>query len=93
MLAEVVLAPPIPSSPSNGSTASDLDADFRVKAGDRSGVTAEIEYTLQVSNNSSFTSIAATFIQGENWPETTFDRNYVFLHGRTYYWRVRARHG
>jgi len=92
VLAEVILAPPIPSAPSNGSNLSDLTPTFKVKGGNRSGVTSEIEYTLQVSNNSSFTSIAATFIQGENWPETTFDRNYVFLYGRTYYWRVRARH-
>jgi hypothetical protein len=92
VLAEVVLAPPIPSSPSNGSAVSDLTPTFRVKGGNRSGVTSEIEYTLQVSNNVSFTSITATFIQGENWPETTFDKNYSFLYGRTYYWRVRARH-
>src|SRR5688572_7062191 len=92
VLAEVVLSPPIPSSPSNGSTSSDLTPTFRVKAGNRSGVTADIEYTLQVSNNSSFTSIAATFVQGDNWPETTIDRNYTFLYSKTYYWRVRARH-
>jgi hypothetical protein len=92
VLAEVILAPPIPSSPSNGSTVDDLTPTFKVKGGNRSGVTSEIEYTLQVSNNSSFTSMAATFIQGETWPETTFDKNYSFLYGRTYYWRVRARH-
>lgn len=92
VLAEVVLAPPIPSSPSNGSAASDLTPTFKVRGGNRSGVTSDIEYTLQVSNNSSFSSIAATFVQGETWPETTFDRNYAFLYARTYYWRVRARH-
>src|SRR5687768_5107928 len=52
VLAEVVLSPPSPSSPSNGSTISDLTPTFKVKAGNRSGVTADIEYTLQVSNNS-----------------------------------------
>ncbi len=92
VLAEVTLAPPAPSSPSNGSTASDLTPTFKVRAGNRSGVTAPIEYILQVSNNSSFSSIAATFTQAETWPETTFDRNYSFLHSRTYYWRVRAWH-
>ena len=92
VLAEVILAPPIPSVPSNGSAVSDLTPVFKVKGGNRSGVTASIEYTLQVSNNSSFTSIAAIFVQGETWPETTFDREYSFLHDRTYYWRVRARH-
>jgi hypothetical protein len=90
--AQVVMSPPIPSSPSNGSTLSDLTPTFRVKAGNRSGVTSDIEYTLQVSNNSSFTSIVATFVQDETWPETTIDRNYSFLHSKTYYWRVRARH-
>ena len=90
--AEVVLSPPIPSAPSNGSTVSDLTPVFKVKGGNRSGVTAPIEYTLQVSNNSSFTSIAAMFVETETWPETTIDRNYSFLYDRTYYWRVRARH-
>jgi hypothetical protein len=92
VLAEVVLAPPTPSSPSNGSTVSDLTPEFRVKAGNRSGVTAGIDYILQVSNNSSFTSIAATFTVGETWPETRIGGSYSFLHSRTYYWRVRAWH-
>ncbi|RPI50310.1 MAG: hypothetical protein EHM55_21705 [Acidobacteria bacterium] len=92
VLAEVILAPPVPSSPSNGSTVSDLTPAFRVKAGNRSGVTADIDYVLQVSNNSAFTSIAATFTQKETWPETTMAGGYSFLHSKTYYWRVRAWH-
>jgi hypothetical protein len=92
VLADVVLSPPKPSFPSNGSAVSDLTPVFKVQGGNRSGVTADLEYTLQVANNSSFSSIAATFVQAENRPETTFDRNYSFLHSRTYYWRVRARH-
>ena len=92
VLAEVIIAPPTLSSPSNGSTVSDLSPTFRVRAGNRSGVTSDIEYMMQVANNASFTSIAATFVQNETWPETTFDRHYTFLHGRTYYWRARARH-
>lgn len=92
VLAEVVLAPPIPASPANGSTISDLTPKFKIKAGNRSGVTADIEYILQVSNNSSFSSIAAIFTKKETWPETRIDENYSFLYQRTYYWRVRAWH-
>jgi hypothetical protein len=92
VLAEVVLAPPIPSSPANGVTISDLTPDFKVKSGNRSGVTSELDYTVQVSSNSAFTSIAAIFTEGETWPETTIMRNYSFLYNSTYYWRVRARH-
>ena len=92
VLADVVVGPPVPSSPSNGSTNSDLSPVFKVQGGNRSGVVSDLELTLQVSNNSSFTSIAAIFVQIETPPETTFDRNYMFLYGRTYYWRVRARH-
>ena len=92
VLAEVTLSAPTPSSPSSGSTISDLTPTFKVKSGNRSGVTAPIELILQVSNNSAFTSIAATFTQAETWPETTFDPNYSFLHSRTYYWRVRTWH-
>src|SRR5687767_7814646 len=61
VLAEVILAPPIPVSPANGATISDITPEFKIKANNRSGVTAEIEYIVQVSNNSSFTSIAAMF--------------------------------
>jgi hypothetical protein len=92
VMADVVLSPPVPSSPATGTTLSDLSPTFRVKAGNRSGVTAPIDYILQVANNSSFTSIAATFTVHETWPETTIDNNYSFLHQRTYYWRVRAWH-
>lgn len=92
VLAEVVLAPPIPSSPSNGGTVSDNTPAFKIKAGNRSGVTADIEYIVQVSNNSSFSSIAAIFTQKETWPETRINNGYEFLYSRTYYWRVRAWH-
>jgi hypothetical protein len=92
VLAEVILAPPTPLSPSNGSTLSDLTPEFRVRAGNRSGVTSSLDYILQVSNNSTFTSIAATFTQEETWPETQIGGGYSFLHSRTYYWRVRAWH-
>ena len=63
-----------------------------MKAGERSGVTAEIEYIVQVANNSSFSSIAAIFTTKESWPETRIDNGYSFLHDKTYYWRVRAWH-
>lgn len=92
VLAEVILAPPTPVSPINGNVIGDLTPEFRVRAGSRSGVTAPLEYTIQVSNNSSFTSIAATFVQLETLPETRVDNGYAFLEDRLYYWRVRARH-
>ena len=66
VLAEVVLASPIPSTPKNGATISDITPDFRVKAGARSGVTADLEYIVQISNNSSFSSIAAIFTTKED---------------------------
>jgi hypothetical protein len=92
VLAQVILAPPTPTSPSNGSTISGLVPEFRMRAGDRSGVTSEIEYILQVGNDSTFTSMAAIFTQRESWPETTIAPNYSFLYSRTYYWRIRAWH-
>jgi hypothetical protein len=92
VLAEVVMAPPIPSMPNNGAVLNDITPEFRVKAGERSGITAEIEYIVQVANNSSFSSIAAIFTTKESWPETRIDNGYAFLHDKTYYWRVRAWH-
>jgi hypothetical protein len=91
-MAEVILAPPIPASPVNGTTIDDLTPEFKIKAANRSGVTADIEYIVQVSNNSSFSSIAAIFTRKETWPETRLAENYSFLYDRTYYWRVRAWH-
>jgi len=92
VVADVVLGIPTPLSPISNTTVSDLTPEFKVKAGDRSGVKATLEYMLQVSNNSAFSSIAATFIQAETLPETRIDQGYSFLHSRTYYWRVRAMH-
>ena len=92
VLQQVVLGEPTPSAPSNGTTIDGLIPEFRVKAGDRSGVTADLEYVLVVSNDSTFTSIAATFTQKETWPETRNEPNYSFLYSKTYYWRVRASH-
>jgi hypothetical protein len=90
--ATVVLAPPTLTLPSNGSTIGGLVPEFKIKAGDRSGVVGELEYTLQVANNSSFTSIAAIFVQKESWPETLLAPSYSFLYSKTYYLRVRVRH-
>ena len=92
VVADVVLGVPAPLSPISNITVSDLTPEFKVRAGDRSAVKATLEYMLQVSNNSAFTSIAATFIQAETLPETRIDQGYSFLHSRTYYWRVRAMH-
>jgi hypothetical protein len=92
VLAQVILGAPAPSQPSNGSTIDGLIPSFRVKAGERSGVTADLEYVVQVSNTSSFSSIAATFTQKETYPDTRISPNYSFLYSRTYYWRVRAWH-
>jgi hypothetical protein len=92
VVADVVLAPPTALSPTSGATVSDLTPEFKIKAGDRSGVKTTLDYMLQVSNNSAFTSIAATFLQAETWPETRVDQGYSFLQSRTYYWRVRAIH-
>jgi hypothetical protein len=66
--------------------------EFKVRAGDRSGITHDIEYSLQVSNNSSFTSIVAIWTLKETWPETRFAMNHGFPYGKTFYWRVRAVH-
>ena len=92
VVADVILSPPTPLSPASGSTVPDLTPEFKIKAGDRSGVKAPLEYVVQVGNNSSFSSIAATFLQTETLPETRIDNGYSFLYDRTYYWRVRAWH-
>lgn len=92
VLAQVVLGAPTPAAPSNGATLPGLAPEFKVKAGDRSGVTDDLEYVVQVSNNSSFTSIAATFRVPETWPETRIAQGYAFLASKTYHWRARVLH-
>jgi hypothetical protein len=88
----VVLEPPVPVSPSSGATLSSIVPQFTLKAGNRSGVTGKIQYILEVSNDSSFTSIAARFYQDETLPDTTVAQGYSFLNSRTYYWRARTEH-
>ena len=88
----VVLESPSLVSPSNGVTLSGIVPQFTLKAGNRSGVTGPIEYILEVSNDASFTSIAARFFQNETLPDTTVAPDYSFLNSRTYYWRARTVH-
>ncbi len=88
----VVLEPPIPVSPSNGTTLSSIAPQFTLKAGNRSGVTGRMQHILEVSNDSSFTSIAARFYQDETLPDTTIATGYSFLNSKTYYWRARTEH-
>jgi hypothetical protein len=90
--APVVLEPPALISPSNGATLSGIVPQFTLRAGDRSGVTGKIDYILEVSNDSSFTSIAARLFQSETLPDTTVAQNYSFLNSKTYYWRARTVH-
>ena len=91
VLAEVVLSPPMPSSPSNGSTLSDLTPEFRVKGGQPQRRHLPTSSTsLQVSNNSSFTSIAAMFTHEGTLARDDDRQRLLVPHGRTYYWRVRA---
>lgn len=88
----VVLEPPALVSPSNSVTLSSIVPQFTLKAGNRSGVTAQIAYILEVSNDASFTSVAARFFQDETLPDTTIAQDYSFLNSRTYYWRARTVH-
>ncbi len=88
-VAVVTLGAPSALSPTG--TIEDLTPEFRVRAGSKSGPHDRISYMLQVSNNSAFSSIAATFVVDEAGSETVIARNYSFLNGRTYFWRVNAR--
>jgi hypothetical protein len=90
--APVVLEPPTLVSPSNGSTLTSTVPQFTVKAGNRSGVTGQMEYILEVSNDASFTSVAAGFFENETLPDTTIATGYSFLNAKTYYWRARTGH-
>jgi hypothetical protein len=90
--AVVELEPPTLVSPSNGVTLSGIVPQFTLKAGNRSGVTGQMEYILEVANDAAFTSIAARFFQKETLPDTTIATGYSFLNSRTYYWRARTVH-
>ncbi len=88
-VASVTLTAPTSVTPSGSITT--LTPEFRVRAGSKTGPYERITYMLQVSNNTAFTSIAATFVVDEAGGETVVAQNYSFLNGRTYYWRVQAR--
>ncbi len=88
-VAPVTLTAPTAVTPSGSITT--LTPEFRVRAGNKTGPSERITYMLQVSNNTAFSSIAATFVVDEAGGETVVAQNYSFLNGRTYYWRVQAR--
>ena len=92
VLAPVVLEAPIPESPVGGAPIVGIVPAFQVRAGNRSGLTDEVEYTIQVSTTSSFAPVLATFTKTEAVPTTRIEPGQALAYSTTYYWRVRAWH-
>lgn len=92
VLAPVVLGPPVPESPIGGAPIAGNVPAFQIRAGERSGVTAAIEYTVQVSTAASFATVVATFTQTESVPTTRIEPGQALPYNTIYYWRVRAWH-
>jgi hypothetical protein len=88
-VAPVVLGAPVPVSPA-GAVTDTTDPRFQINAGPRSGPAGHIVYTLQVANDTAFTSLAAQIQFDETFPQTT-TAPYGLFNNRTYYWRVIAR--
>ena len=88
----VVLEPPTLVSPSNGATLAASFRSSRSKPATAAASRAGSSYILEVSNDSSFTSIAARFFEDETLPDTTVATGYSFLNSKTYYWRARTGH-
>jgi hypothetical protein len=92
VLAPVVLEAPIPESPVGGAPIVGIVPAFQVRAGNRSGLTDEVEYTIQVATTSSFAPVLATFKKTEAVPTTRIEPGQALAYSTTYYWRVRAWH-
>jgi hypothetical protein len=92
VLAPVVLGAPVPESPIGGAPILGVVPAFQVRAGERSGLTDEVEYTVQVSTAASFAPVVATFTKTESVPTTRIEPGQALAYNTTYYWRVRAWH-
>jgi len=72
-------------------TISTTAPDFSITSGSTSGPAGKIIYMVQVANDPSFTSIAATFVPDQGGLLTIISTGYQFLNNKTYYWRAQAR--
>ncbi len=90
-----VLQAPRPRSPINGATTADADPGFRFRNAERSGPLGNITYRVEVSNNSSFSGVIASYTGREQngaGGETTVNAGSA-LPGGTLFWRARASDG
>ena len=84
---------PTPVSPVGGATVGDLQPTFRFRNASRSGPVGAITYMIEISLNSAFTQLVASYAYGErNGPsgETSAEAVSDLPGSATLFWRVRA---
>lgn len=88
-----VLNAPSPVSPVNGATVGDLQPTFRFRNASRSGPVGSITYMIEISLNTAFTQLVASYAYGErNGPggETSAEAISDLPASATLFWRVRG---
>jgi hypothetical protein len=87
------LGAPAPTSPIGGATVGDLQPTFRFRNASRSGPVGAITYMIEISLNTAFTQVVASYAYGERGGpggETSAEAVADLPGSATLFWRVRA---
>jgi hypothetical protein len=86
----VVIQPPTPTSPADGSTVSGLQPALTVVDSSRTGPAGAISYVFQVATDGNMTNIVATGQVAETASQTSFTPGSNLSAGTKYFWRARG---
>jgi hypothetical protein len=81
---------PLPLTPIDGVKTSSRSPEFRVRNSARTGPAGAVAYTFEISENESFTAMAAIVTVAEQSIETKFTIGQELKASTKHYWRVRA---
>jgi hypothetical protein len=86
----VVIQPPGPVSPANGSSVTSATPTLVVADSTRTGPAGSISYIFQVATDANFTNVVATGQVAETSGQTSYTVSATLTASTTYYWRALA---
>jgi hypothetical protein len=86
----VIIQPPVPASPANGSNVTSATPTLVVTDSARSGPAGPISYIFQVASDANVTNVVATGQVNETSGQTSYTVSASLSSATTYYWRAQA---
>ncbi len=86
----VVIQPPTPTSPANGSTVSSVTPQLVLSDSTRTGPAGAIQYLFTVATDAAMTSKVASALVAETAGQTSYTVSATLAYSTPYYWRAQA---